>query len=84
LLLDGPPLETIVTIVTAFAGVYFVTGAIVGFLAARIGVLRRLLLLAAGVAILMPHDLVAGAYWINAAGAALVALLWVSRRRVAA
>ena len=81
LILSGPPLTVAITLVTAVAGVYVVTAAIVGFLAQPMSVVQRLILLIAGLAILAPHDLFAGAYWANAAGLIAVAALWALQRR---
>ena len=47
----------------------------------RITATVLLILLVAGLAILAPHDLFAGAYWANAAGLIAVAALWALQRR---
>ncbi len=84
LLLDAPALETAITIVTALAGVYFVTCGIVGFFGTDLGPVKRLAIVIAGVLILLPYDLISGAIWANAIGAVAIALLWMDRRRTPA
>ncbi len=84
LLLDAPPFETGLTVVKALVGVYFVTGAIVGFFGTTLGSAQRFLLLVGGATVLIPHTLVDGAIWMNATGAMLVALVWSTRRRLSA
>ena len=84
LLLDAGVGLTVLSVATALAGVYLITAAIVGFMGVALRPLQRLLVLAGGIAVLLPSDLFDGAFWVNALGLASVALFWVVRRRALA
>ena len=84
LLLAAPPVESLLAVLTALAGIWVVTGAIVGFFRVPLAPAERLLLGAAGLAALVPHDLGPVAAWANLAGLVVAALVWTTRRRVPA
>ena len=84
LLLNAPWFEASVIIATALAGVYLVTCGIVGYLLGPLDWPRRLAILAAGAAILLPHDMFAWAMWANIGGAGVAALLWFERKQARA
>ncbi|MEM7423260.1 MAG: TRAP transporter fused permease subunit [Pseudomonadota bacterium] len=80
LLLDAPPLQAALIVISALAGVYCVTAAIVGFLGSTLRPAERIVLLIAGAAVLTPHDLVTGAIWANAIGVTVALVLWMGNR----
>lgn len=86
LLLIGEPVPIVLAIVTATAGVWLASIALVGYLFAPVPLWNRLLLAAAGGALLIPSRAFDGAIYTDVAGAAvgLVALLAAWRRREAA
>ncbi|OAN74950.1 C4-dicarboxylate ABC transporter permease [Sulfitobacter sp. EhC04] len=81
LLLIGDPMEIVVAVTTAVIGVYAISAAFVGWFHGPAGQGRRVLIGLAGVALLLPPG-VGGAQtlWINAAGFAVLAILWVTAR----
>lgn len=81
LLLDGPPLDIGLTLATALAGVYLVTAGIVGFLGRSLSGRERAVAALSGLVVLLPHGVISGAIWLNAAGCLLFALLWLFRLR---
>ena len=81
LLLIGDPMEIAIAVTTAILGVYAISAAFVGWFHGPAGLGRRALIGLAGVALLLPPG-IGGAHtlWINAAGSALLALLWITAR----
>lgn len=82
LLMVGQPGEIVLAVVTAVIGVYAISAAFVGWLHGPTGPMKRLLLGLSGVALLLPPG-VGGAQtiWINGAGLAGLAMLWLLGRR---
>lgn len=81
LLLVGEPGEIVLSVLTAIIGVYAVSAAFVGWLHGPTGLIRRLLVGASGLALLLPPG-VGGAQtiWINGAGFAALIVLWLLGR----
>ena len=83
LLLNAPIVESVITVGTALIGVYLITAGIVGYLARPLTVLPRLAVVSAGAMVLLPHSMFEGAVWVNLAGIALGAMMWMGERRAA-
>ena len=84
LIFDGSVAVIALTAAKALVGVYVVTAGIVGFFGRDLAAHERLALVACGLAILCPWDVFAWALWLNAAGLALIGVLWMTGlRRVA-
>ncbi len=88
LLMRGSVTGIVVAVIAATAGVWFVCVGIVGYFIERIAPATRLAFFAAGLGLLVPHDVAAWAVWTNLAGAVLGAplALWHwrgGRRRMA-
>ena len=81
LLMIGEPLEIVLAVTTAILGVYAISAAFVGWLHGPASLPRQITIGAAGVALLLPPG-IGGALtlWINAAGFAGLAALWVTAR----
>jgi TRAP transporter 4TM/12TM fusion protein len=80
LLLQSPSISaTVLAVVTAIAGVWIVTAGVVGYLFGRIGALERVLLTAAGIALLIPHEIGLWAIWTDIVGT-IAACFMVVRR----
>jgi TRAP transporter 4TM/12TM fusion protein len=73
LILRGDPLQVIISVVTAFLGVYMGSVAVVGFLATRVPTLFRVIYAVAGLMLLAPIDLFPGAGWANFVGCLIAA-----------
>jgi TRAP transporter 4TM/12TM fusion protein len=71
LLLKGDPVFIVIDFVTAVAGVWFVSSAVMGYSLRDLRPIDRLLHLIAGVCLLMPVGAFAAARWMNIAGALL-------------
>jgi TRAP transporter 4TM/12TM fusion protein len=88
LLLDGSPLAIVIDFVTAIAGVWFISAAMMGYALRRLTPFWRIYYGLAGVCLLIPVGLFPAGRWINLAGALLAAALVfrerVLRRRAAA
>lgn len=81
LLLIGDPMEIAIAVTTAVLGVYAISAAFVGWFHGPAGQGRRALIGFAGVALLLPPGIgEAHTLWINAAGFAVLALLWITAR----
>jgi TRAP-type uncharacterized transport system fused permease subunit len=87
LLLKGDPLLIALDVVTAVAGVWFISAAVMGYSLRDLGWIDRLAHMAAGVCLIMPVGAFAAARWLNIFGAALGVglILWerALRRRAA-
>jgi TRAP-type uncharacterized transport system fused permease subunit len=68
LLMNGDPLTIVWSVVTAALGIWMGTIGVVGYYSAPIGVLRRILFVAAGVLLLIPSDAFRGAALADVAG----------------
>ena len=85
LLMIGEPLPIILNIATCGIGVYYVSVAVIGYFARSLNLAYRVLLVAAGIAAMMPAQLFAGGGIVDAAGI-LVGILvlgrehWIGRR----
>ena len=88
MLLDGPWLDVAVTAATAIGGVLLVSIGVVGHLVRPLGIVLRVIYIAAGVALLVPPTMFSRAVELNVVGVGLGALLIaqeaVHRRRSAA
>jgi TRAP transporter 4TM/12TM fusion protein len=82
LLMIGEPGPILLTIVTCGVGVYFISVAVVGYFARVLAYLPRLLLVAAGIASMIPADTVPSGEIIDAAGIVLGVLV-LARERIA-
>lgn len=81
LLLIGDPVEIVLAVATAILGVYAISSAFIGWLHGPAGIVRRLLTGLAGAALLLPPGIFGAAtLWINGAGFAALALLWLIGR----
>jgi TRAP transporter 4TM/12TM fusion protein len=87
LLLRGDPLFIVIDFVTAVAGVWLISAAVMGYSVRHLGWLDRLVYLIAGVCLIMPVGAFAAARWMNIAGGiiGLAVLVWerALRRRPA-
>lgn len=82
LLLIGESGEIALAVATAIIGVYAISAAFVGWLHGPVGPARRILVAAAGLALLLPPGLGgAQTIWINATGFVTLAALWMLGRR---
>lgn len=82
LLLLGDPADIVVSVVTAVLGVYAISAAFVGWLHGPAGPLRRVLIGFSGLALLLPPGIGGPqTLWINTAGFAALAALWMMGRR---
>nr|WP_244938031.1 TRAP transporter fused permease subunit [Sinorhizobium sojae] len=81
LLLMGDPVEIVVAVATAILGVYAISSAFIGWLHGPAGIFRRILTGLAGAALLLPPGILGAAtLWINGAGFAALAMLWLLGR----
>jgi TRAP transporter 4TM/12TM fusion protein len=87
LLLKGDPVFIVLDSLTAVAGVWLVSAAVMGYSVRRLGMVDRLIYGAAGLFMLLPVGAFAQARWFNMAGAGLALALFVwerAQRRAAA
>lgn len=75
LLMRGAPLDVAHACITAFAGIWITSGAFSGYLLGRLGLIQRVALALAGLAVLMPANAFPGAFVVEASGAAACTLL---------
>ncbi|MCZ6664422.1 MAG: TRAP transporter fused permease subunit, partial [Gammaproteobacteria bacterium] len=75
LIMKGSFFEVILALVTAIAGVWLVTAALMGFGLRRMNAITRLGFLAAGSALLLPSGALQGGEFVDIAGAVLAVLL---------
>jgi TRAP transporter 4TM/12TM fusion protein len=80
LLMKGDPLFIVIDTVTAVAGVWLISAAMMGYSVRLLGVLDRLIYGVAGVCLLLPVGAFAQARWFNIAGAVIAAALYVWER----
>ena len=83
LILKGAPLDIALAIVTALIGVWLVSVAVTGYAMRPLGFVMRLAFAASGFAALMPANAIAGGHWIDLAGVAAGAVLFVRERMAA-
>jgi len=82
LLLLGEPGDIVLSVATAILGVYAISAAFVGWLHGPAGPFRRILIGLSGLALLLPPGIGGPqTIWINAAGFAALAVLWMMGRR---
>ncbi|HVO13850.1 MAG TPA: TRAP transporter fused permease subunit, partial [Alphaproteobacteria bacterium] len=85
LLFEGKPLVVAIDLITAIAGVWVVSVALVGYMAERIGTLGRLAFGAAGLLLLLPANTVPHGVWLAVIGgiasAALIAWHLIAARK---
>jgi TRAP transporter 4TM/12TM fusion protein len=89
LLLQSDDWATVALAVTsAVLGVWLVSAGMIGYLTRPLGAIGRVGFIAAGVLLLIPHELAAWAIWTDGAGLALGALLfvqeWLAKKRTLA
>ena len=83
LLLQSPSIgATILAIATAIIGVWIVSAGMVGYLFGNVGAAERILLVASGIALLIPSEIGTWALWTDIVGM-IVAMLLVARRYLA-
>jgi len=83
LLLQSPSaIDTALSIATAIAGVWIISAGMVGYAFGRIGAPERLVLVAAGCALLTPHEMGPWAMWMDVSGGLLAAALLARRYAV--
>jgi TRAP-type uncharacterized transport system fused permease subunit len=84
LLLKGDPLFIVIDFVTAVAGVWLISAAVMGYSVRHLGIGGRLLYGIAGLFLLLPVGAFAEARWLNIVGGVMAVVLFVwerSRRR---
>ena len=75
LILKGAVLDVVVTVVTAAAGIWFVTGGCLGYFVRPIGVVPAAGLVVAGVALLIPPTAIPGGWYLQIGGAVLASIV---------
>jgi TRAP transporter 4TM/12TM fusion protein len=80
LLLKGDPVFIVIDFVTAVAGVWFISAAVMGYSLRPLGWLDRLLHMAVGICLIMPVGAFAAARWMNVAGVVMAVALLVYER----
>ncbi|MGE3247444.1 MAG: TRAP transporter permease, partial [Beijerinckiaceae bacterium] len=71
--------DTLLAIATAIAGVWIVSAGMVGYLMGHVGALERIALVAAGFALMVPHEIATWAMWTDVGGF-IAGVLLVGRR----
>jgi TRAP-type uncharacterized transport system fused permease subunit len=87
LLLRGSPVAIAVDFVTAVIGVWLISAAVMGYSVRHLGIVDRLIYLAAGIGLLLPVGAFEAARWFNIAGGVIAVGLFFwerSNRRVGA
>ncbi len=82
LLLKGDPVFIVIDFVTAVAGVWLISAAVMGYSVRHLGWIDRLVYLVAGICLILPVGAFPAARWMNIAGA-LIALALFAWERVA-
>jgi TRAP-type uncharacterized transport system fused permease subunit len=80
LLMKGDPVFIVIDTVTAVAGVWFISAAVMGFSARPLKLVDRLIYGIAGICLLLPVGAFAEARWLNIAGALIALALFVWER----
>lgn len=80
LLMEGRPLLILIDFATAVAGVWLISAAMMGYALRPIGVLERVFYGAAGLLLLIPVGALQAGRWLNIAGAATAAALYLRER----
>ena len=75
LILKGAVLDVAVTVVTAVAGIWFVTGGCLGYFIRPIGVVPAAGLVVAGAALLIPPTAIPGGWYLQIGGAVLAGIV---------
>jgi TRAP transporter 4TM/12TM fusion protein len=78
LLMQGAPESILLAVATAAVGVWFISAGMIGFGLRRMPVWSRVLAVVGGGMLILPHELGAWAWGVNAGGLALSALVLVS------
>jgi TRAP transporter 4TM/12TM fusion protein len=81
LLLQGNPLDVVISVVTAIGGVWLASAALAGYLLREMKLLKRIAFCAAAILMLLPNDAFAGVIWLELTGLALGAALVLSETR---
>ncbi|MEM7566506.1 MAG: TRAP transporter fused permease subunit [Pseudomonadota bacterium] len=81
LMIESGWAEILASFLTAVLGILMATGAVVGWLRVPLGLPMRTLSALAGVALFIPHGVIAYGWGVNAAGAALALLVWSAAGR---
>ena len=71
LLLQGEPLDLVIDVASAIAGVWMLSAAMIGFLIRETPAIMRIVMAVAGSALLLPRGIDASILWINAGGLTL-------------
>lgn len=71
LLLQGEPLDLVIDVASAIAGVWMLSAAMIGFLIRETPAIMRIVMAVAGSALLLPPGIDASILWINAGGLTL-------------
>ncbi len=77
LLLQGEPLDLVIDVASAVAGVWLLSSAVVGYLFRKTPGAVRILMALAGIALLLPRGIDGPIVWVNAAGLVLALLVMV-------
>jgi TRAP-type uncharacterized transport system fused permease subunit len=80
LLMDGPPLMILVDFATAVAGVWLISAGLMGFALNRLATAGRIYYAVAGLFLLIPLQALETGHWLNLAGAAMAAALYVREK----
>src|SRR5499426_209211 len=80
LLLKGDPVLIVIDFVTAVAGVWFISAAVMGYSLRDLGWLDRILHMAAGIGLIMPVGAFPASRWLNVVGAVMGGALVVWER----
>lgn len=77
LLQSGSVVDIVVAFVTAVAGIWFISAGMVGHAIRRMPIVHRAAFLVIGLALLVPHEIAAWAFWANVVAAPLAVLIVV-------
>ncbi|HEY7609666.1 MAG TPA: TRAP transporter fused permease subunit [Alphaproteobacteria bacterium] len=68
-------IDTAIAIATAIAGIWLVSAGMIGFVLRPLSLIVRAVLLVTGLALLVPHEIAAWAFWANVVAAPVAALV---------